>query len=254
MKKLILSTGLICISATFGFGQKSKTTAAAPVEVKKNTPKPKIVSLDKSKQNANQTKSVPTKIVAPVKTTAVISDVEWKTLTDSLIAEDWDKSAALGLQFTNRIKIDNEKKQLAQLRYLYVYALAGKLFKLSAVKNAAESTAIWEELKRAAARFTNKEFVLPPRQFLGDCRQVFNYICTVKADEKALRSVSTDKKGTEIHSFDYVRFDQKIGFREFKENKIFVGGTIRRVEFNEDLAKPWVMRLVFDKGFARVVI
>jgi hypothetical protein len=28
-----------------------------------------------------------------------------------------------------------------------------------------------------------------------------------------------------------------------------LGGTLKRAEFNQDLAKPWVMRLFFEKGF-----
>ena len=69
-----------------------------------------------------------------------------------------------------------------------------------------------------------------------------------------LRSVATDSRGLEIHSFDYVMFDEKIALKGFTENKTFVGGILRKIEFNDGLAMPWVMRLVFAKGFARVVI
>ena len=225
MKKLIFSTIFLCLSATFCFGQKPKTPAKTP-------------------PNPIQIQSI-----------VEIPDAEWKTLADALTAEDWGKSVSLTAQFISRFKIDNEKKQLAQLRYIYLYALAGKILKTAAEKNnAGEQNAAWEELNRAAARFANKEFLLPPRQYLGDCRKVFNYICTIKNDDRALRSVATDKNGTEIHSFDYVRFDRKIDFKEFRENKTFIGGILKKVEFNADLSKPWVMRLVFDKGFVRVVI
>lgn len=219
-------TILFCISATAPcFGQKSKTPSAAA--------KPKLIQ---------------------AQVVAEFSDAEWKLLADSLVAENWDKSASLSAQLLNRVKIDGEKKQLAQLRYLYIYALAGKILKLQTAKNAVKINAVRGEMIRASADFTGKEFVLPPRQFLGDCRRAFNYVCAVKGDDKALRSVSTDKNGTEIHSFDYISFDRNINLKGFTENKIFVGGILRKVEFNKDMSKPWVMRLVFDKGFARVVV
>lgn len=188
-----------------------------------------------------------------VRQTSEISAVEWKSLAAALTAEDWDKSATLSSQFINRLKIENEKKQLAQLRYLYLYSLAGKILALAAAKNTGGENAVRDELRKTAAAFAGKEFVLPARRFLGDCRKVFNYICAVKDNERALRTTATGKNGTEIHSFDYVLFDEKIAVGEFAENKTFLGGMLRKIEFNDDLAKPWVMRLIFDKGFVRVV-
>lgn len=225
MKKLFFILILFCLPATLCLAQKRATP---PVQSKPKT--------------------------AAVQTVAEIPAAEWKKLADSLSAEDWEKSASLASEFTGRIKTDNQKKQLAQLRYLYLYALAGKILKLREAKNTGGETAVWHELKKAAASFTGKEFVLPPRKFLGECSKSFNYICAVKDNDKVLRSVATDSRGLEIHSFDYVLFDQKIALKEFTENKTFVGGTLRKIEFNDDLAKPWVMRLILDKGFARVVI
>ncbi|MDQ6788126.1 MAG: hypothetical protein M3033_15080 [Acidobacteriota bacterium] len=226
MKKLVSIFILFCFSAAFCFAQKRATPA--------NPSKPKAILI--------QT------------TPAAIPEAEWKNLADLLSAEDWEKSARLASEFINRIKTDNEKKQLAQLRYLYLFALSGKILKLREANDAVAENAVWYELKKSAAAFTGKEFVLPPRKFLGECSKLFNYICTVKGNDKALRSVATDAKGLEIHSFDYVLFDQKIALKEFVENKTFVGGVLRKIEYNDDLEKPWVMRMVFEKGFARVVI
>jgi len=225
MKKLVFILILFCFATTLCIAQKRASPAKAAI--------PKTVR---------------------AQTAAEIPDAEWRNLADTLFAEDWEKSASLASEFINRIKIDNQKKQLAQLRYLYLYALAGKILKLHEAKNADGEAAAWYELKKAAASFAGKEFILPPRQFQGECAKSFNYICTVKNNDKALRSVSTDSRGLEIHSFDYVLFDQKIELKGFNENKTFVGGILRKIEFNDALAKPWVMRLVFDKGFARVVI
>lgn len=233
MKKAVLFLILFCAAANFCFGQTRKT----PRRPVKRTPAPTVIVENK--------------------TTAVtkISDAEWTTLADALAAEDWDKSAPLALRFLNRIKVDNEKKQLAQLRYLYLYALAGKTFKLAAGQNTVAETVVREELIRAAARFTGREFVLPARKFLYDCKGVVNYICAVKSGgNKLFRTTATGRDGTEIHSFDYVSFDEEIDLKGFAENKTFLGGVLRRVEFNDDLKKPWVMRLIFEKGFVRVVV
>ncbi len=209
--------------------------------------------------------STATKVLKPtaapkpisIKTVPEIPAADWKILTDALTAEDWEKSASLSSRFINRIKTENEKKQLARLRYFYLYSLSGKIFKLAAAKNQGgekAEKAAFDELRKTAADFIGSEFVLPPRSFLGDCRKSFNYICRVKGSDKAFRTTATGRNGTEILSFDYVLFDKKVGIDEFAQNKTFLGGTLRKAEFNADPAKPWVMRLIFDKGFVRIAL
>ncbi len=229
MKKAVLFLILYCFAATLVFGQTDKAPRRAI------QPKP-------AASVAQKNQSAPTEI----------SDAEWTTLSGALAAEDWETSAALASRFLNRLKIDNEKKQLSRLRYLYLYALAGRIFKLSNQRSAVAENAAREELVRATARFTGREFVLPAREFLADCKGVVNYICAAKdGGGKLFRTTATGKNGTEIHSFDYVSFDEAVDLKGFAANKTFLGGTLQRAEFNDDLEKPWIMRLVFERGFAR---
>lgn len=185
---------------------------------------------------------------------AEFSEVEWKTLTDALQTEDWKTSALLAAQYLGKLKNENEKKQLAQLRYFYLYALAGKILAASSVKIPIETDSLWKELDAAVGGFVGKEFVLPPRRFMPECKAVLNYICAVKDNDRAVRVTATNKAGTMIHSFDYVTFDETIFSGEFADQEIFLGGKLKRAEFNQDMSKLWVMRLVFEKGFARVVV
>lgn len=250
----------------------AKTIPVKKVPVKTVPAKSAAVKTDSAKTTPVKTisgktaavKNEPNKTAAPKPKLPIVqnkpiatkefNDAEWNRLAAALDAEDWEKSAALAAQFLNRMKSDNDKKQLARLRYLYLYALAGKVFRLSAAQKPTEEYAAREELTRAAARFTNKEFVLPARRFLSDCKAVVNYICTVKdGANKLFRTTATSKNGAEILSFDYVAFDEAIDLNEFSENKTFLGGTLRKAEFNDDLKQPWVMRLILDKGFVRVV-
>jgi hypothetical protein len=225
MKKIIFLSILFCFSVTFCFSQK-------------------IVKIEKPNQ------------LTPVLTefSTKISDQEWQIMNDSLRAEDWEKSVVLASQLKNRVKIDNEKKQLAQLRYLYLFSLAGKIVAYSEARKPVEEESAREELKKAAENFIGKELVMPPRQFLADCKQKLNYICTVKNTDNALRVAATNKAGTTIHSFEIVLFDQKIDLKEFIEKETFLGGILAKVEFNENKSNLWIMRLSFVKGFVRVVV
>lgn len=185
------------------------------------------------------------------KPTAEFSENEWKLLSIALNKEDWQNAAFRAEQLLSRAAFDNEQKQLAQLRYLYLYALAGKVAELTdAKKDAATAQA---ELMKAAESLKGKEFVLPPRQFLSDCTNAVNYICPLKENAKALRVTATNKSATWIYSFDYVVFEDKIPLDELADRQIFLGGTLDKIEFNEDLSKPWLMRLTYEKGFANAV-
>jgi len=222
MKKVFLLIALINIFSLFGAAQKPN----APVK----TIKPAANSAPVIKE---------------------ISEPEWKVLTDALQAEDWTKSVSTAALYLQKLKIDNDKKQLAQLRYLRLYAIAGKILAVSGANVPADTDALWKELDDAASEFNGKEFVLPPRQYLNECEKRVNYICRVADNDRALRITATNKEGTAIHSFDYVAFDEQNSLSSLPESQLFLGGFLKRVEYNQDDSKPWVMRLIFEKGFVR---
>ena len=225
MRKFILFTLLICFSASVVVAQKNKT----PV------------------------KKIESKTVQPLEITE-ISEADWKILIDALQTENWNESAALAARYLKNFKTDNDKKQLARLRYFYLYSLAGQILTAYTTKEQLETDLMWSELNAAIGDFTGKEFVLPPRRFLPECKEVVNYICPIKNNERALRVTATNRDGTAIHSFDYVSFEEKISTDKFGGGEIFLGGKLKRAEFNQDMSKPWVMRLIFEKGFVRVVV
>ncbi len=183
-----------------------------------------------------------------------ISVEDWNSLASALDGEDWNKSAVLAAQYLQNLKIDNEKKQLAQLRYIYIYALAGKILAANSQNNALEAEKNWDELNRVMETYIGQEFVMPPRRFVENCDKTLNVICQVKDNSKALRTTATNREGNEIHSFDYVVFDQAVNIREFDTKPIFLGGTLRKADYNEDKTKPWVIRLFFNKGFIRIIL
>jgi hypothetical protein len=224
MKKFIFVTILICLSA----GVFSAQTPRVPAKV---TPRN-----------------------VPFKTVTEISEADWLALAAALEKEDWKQSATLAAGHLQTLKIENEKKQVAQLRYIYLFSLAGQILAYTAQGSATEREKAWTELDRVMETFINKEFVMPPRPFTTDCAKKLNVICQVKDTPNAFRTTATNKEGNGIHSFDYVQLDQRVDLKEFNGKETFLGGTLRRAEYNEDKSKPWVLRLFFTNGFLRVVV
>jgi hypothetical protein len=204
-----------------------------------------------------QTPRVPAKITprnVPFKVVTEISDAEWATLANALEKEDWKQSAALAAQHLQTLKTENDKKQIARLRYIYLFSLAGEILFFNAQGNALESEKAWTELDRIMETFIGKEFVMPPRPFTTDCEKKLNVICQVKDASDTFRTTATNQEGNAIHSFDYVVLGAPADLREFDGKEAFLGGILRKAEYNEDKSKPWLLRLFFNNGFIRVVV
>ena len=207
--------------------------------------------------SAAQKSNAPVKTVKPAATsTPVVTEVsaaDWKILTDGLQAEDWTKAAGVAALYLGKLKTDNDKKQLAQLRYLRLYALAGKILAVQSANVPADNDALWKELDDAASESIGEELVLPPHRFLNECEKRVNYICRVADNDRALRVTATNQEGTAIHSFDYIVFDDKNSLSVLPESEVFLGGVLRKIEYNQDASKPWIMRLIYEKGFVSAV-
>lgn len=225
MKKLALFAILIIASVNFCFAQK-------------------IVKIEKPAADSTAAES----------DSPEISDKEWQIVVDFMRDENWDNAALFASRLIERTKIEDEKKQLARLRYFYLYSLAGKVIAASEAKKPSEEAAARNELERTAESFIGKEVLMPPRQFLADCRNYLNYICPVKDNANALRVTATNREATSIHSFEVVLFDDKIDLKEFVGKEMFLGGTLAKIEFNQDKSNLWIMRLFSVKGFARIVV
>lgn len=216
MKKLIFLTVFICLTVSFAFGQKR---AAAVV------------------------KPAPKNIVQPAVVAGEIPEADWLRMADAMYRENWETASTLAAQNLQKLKIDNAKKQLAQLRYIYLYTLAGKV---------SQEKMSFAEFERIANTFVGQEFLLVSRQLLADCKTKVNYICAAKNNDRILRVTATNRTGTSIHLFEYVVLSEKFDLRANSEKLAFLGGNLKKVESN--LLKPdlKIARLIFDKGYVKV--
>ncbi|HLL99846.1 MAG TPA: hypothetical protein VK400_02220 [Pyrinomonadaceae bacterium] len=224
MKKLIFFIVLVCLTAILSFGQKQRQ--ATPVN-----PAPK-------------------KIVQPAASPAVsgvktneIREADWLKMADAMYQENWEKSSALAAQNLQKLKTENAKKQLAQLRYVYLYSLAGKV---------SEGKMPFAEFERIAGSFVGQEFLLVSRQLLADCATKVNYICASKTSDRVLRVTATNRAGTAIHLFEYVALEERFDVRANNEKLAFLGGYLKKVESNLYKSDLKIMRLIFDKGYVKV--
>jgi hypothetical protein len=214
MKKLVFFIVLFSLTVSLTFGQ-TRQTSANPASKK---------------------------IVQPVRA-GEIPEADWLKMADAMYLENWEKASTLAAQNLQKLKTENAKKQLAQLRYIYLYTLAGKV---------AEGKMAFAEFERLANTFVGQEFLLVSRQLLADCNTKLNYICAAKNNDHVLRITATNRTGTAIHLFEYVVLGERFDLRANNEKLAFLGGNLKKVE--SSLYKPGmkIMRLVFDKGYVKL--
>lgn len=179
----------------------------------------------------------------------VIPDAEWRRLADALTSENWSVAADLAKADMARLPAENEKRQLAQLRYLTMFAMAGQILDSYGKGNTDETELLWTELDRVVGENIGKEVIMPARTYSADCAGKLNFICRVKDSTDELRTTATNREGTSIHSFDYVKFDTIAPALTEDGRKIFVGGVLKDADYNDDPKKPWALRLYFKTGF-----
>lgn len=200
---------------------------------------------------------VPVKITprnVPFKNTVEIPTEDWQEMAKAFDREDWVLASNLSAAHLQSLAKENDKKQVAQLRYLHLFALAGKVLYNNEIGNTAEAEKATTEIDLVLARFVGKEILLPARPFAKECAKKLNVVCATAETPDILRSTATNRSGTAIHSFDYVGFENPVDIKEFEGRNVFVGGILQRAEMNEDKTKPWVMRLVIKNGNLRIVL
>jgi hypothetical protein len=191
-------------------------------------------------------KSVPLKTAQapPSPNVNKISEAEWNEIVKALKAEDWDKTLILVSASLKKLKTDNENKQLARLRYFQLYSLAGKVSK---------NPAVYNELEKIANSYIGQDFLMPSREIAADCDKKLNYICPVLDTEKVLRVTAINKSATAILSFEYVQLADKFDVIANNGKQVFLGGRLKKIQFNPEKSSDWIMRLYFENGIADIV-
>lgn len=183
-----------------------------------------------------------------------ISEDKWNVLVAAISREDWTETSFLAEDYMKQLKAETEDRQLARLRYIYLYALAGQIvdFSVSGKKVGEENTR--RELERAAKEFTGEDFLLPVRKIRADCEGILNYVCPSKENSDVFRIASTNSTGTSVHSFDYVKMKGvKLDAAKHTNKNVILGGTLEKAEFNPNQSNVWIMRLIFKNGYVKEI-
>jgi hypothetical protein len=168
------------------------------------------------------------------KSPSSVTDKQWQDLLAAVSNEEWNTAVKLSSDYLKRMKEGDVEKRLSRLRYIYLYAAAGKV---------SAGGMSFEELDASVKDFAGKEIALPFRRIAQECRGAFNFICPSKGAKDSLMVAASNKAGTTIHAFEYVQLKESFDFAAHEGEEASIIGIIQSIKLNPNKSRFLVMRL-----------
>jgi len=181
--------------------------------------------------------SVATAIAQQPKATPTVSDDDFQKVLVAASTEDWDSAVALSSKFLKQMKADD--KRITRLRYIYLYAAAGKV---------TDGKMDFDDFTQSAKEFVGKEIELPYRPIRLECRGGMNFICPSNDKPDRVMIAATNKTGTSILAFEYVQLKEPFDFARHEGDKASISGKIDAIVPNPNKSRFLVMRLYVSDG------
>jgi hypothetical protein len=179
-----------------------------------------------------------------------ISAEDWTKLESALALEDWTKTSVLAEEYLKQLDTETKDGKRARLRYIYLYALAGKVISYSFSGDRDMEISARNRLDEAAKAFVGEEFIFPVRKILGNCKGVVNYVCDSSDNAGYLRIAATNLSGTSILFTEYIEMRRvKLDVKRFDKADVVLGGRLKGVRLNPKRSNLLVMTLQFEDGF-----
>lgn len=157
-------------------------------------------------------------------------------LIEALKKEQWNTSAEISLKMLQQNTDSVNADQPAMLRYMYIKSVAGLLNQKVITKD--------EALEKVKS-FQTLRLILAGHPILKKCGQ--NCIQLSADKPNTLFTNATNVKGTEIHSFEYVLFNQDITPKDMEEIEGKTGrleGILKSVEVEGNFLPRFRLTLV----------
>ena len=169
--------------------------------------------------------------------TPSVTDDDFQKVLVAVRNEDGYTAGSLSSKFLKQMKDDD--KRLLRLRYIYLYAAAGKV---------TSGKMEFDDFTKSAKEFVGKEVVLPYRPITLECRGAMNFICPSGDKQNRVMVAATNKTGTSILAFEYVDLKEPFDFTHHEDETASISGTIDSIVPNPNKSRFLVMRLFISNG------
>jgi hypothetical protein len=168
---------------------------------------------------------------------ATVTDDDFQKVLVAVSSEDWDTAVSLSSKFLKGMKDDD--KRLPRLRYIYLYAAAGKV---------TDGKMEFDDLAKLAKELIGKPVEVPYRPITLECRGAFNFICPSGDKNDRIQVAASNKTATSILAFEYTQLKEPFNFEHHVDEAASISGTIDSIVPNPNKSRFLVMRLFIVNG------
>lgn len=168
---------------------------------------------------------------------------QWRQLLVAVSNEEWDAAFGLSTKLLREMKQDDEAKRLPRLRYIHMYAAAGRV---------TEGRMSFAELEQALKELAGKEVEMPYREIALECGGALNIICPADGAKDRLFVGASNQSGTSILAFEYIQLREAFDAAKHEGERAAVGGIIQRIAPNPNKSRAIVMRIYVAEGYVKL--
>ncbi|PWU03770.1 MAG: hypothetical protein C5B53_00060 [Candidatus Melainabacteria bacterium] len=171
-----------------------------------------------------------------------VTDTQWETLLNATGNEDWNQGFDLAAKYLKELKESDDR--LPRLRYIFLYTAAGKV---------SEGKMSYDQLSAITKDLVGKEIVLPYRQIAvapkpGD----LNFICEPKDTKGQLFVAATNKAGTTIHDFEFIKLKNVFKLEGHDAEFASIFGVIDAIKPNPNRSAAIVLRIYISNASVKL--
>lgn len=170
-----------------------------------------------------------------------VTEKQWQEVLSAVSDEQWDTAFALSSKYMKLLKEEDER--LPQLRYIYLYAAAGRV---------SVGRMDYDALGQAIKGFEGKSISLPYRTVLAGCRGELNFICGSQGSEDRLMVAATNRTGTSILAFEYVQLKEKFDAAAHEGKQASIDGRIESIKPNPNRSNIVILRIYVNGGVIKL--
>jgi hypothetical protein len=168
---------------------------------------------------------------------ATVTDDDFQKVLVAVSSEDWDAAVSLSSRLLKQMK--DEDKRLPRLRYIYLYAAAGKV---------TNGNMEFDDLAKLAKELIGKPVEVPYRPITLQCRGAFNFICPSGDKNDRIMVAASNKTATSILAFEYTQLKEPFDFQHHVDETASISGTIDSIVPNPNKSRAIVLRLFISNG------
>ena len=169
---------------------------------------------------------------------SVVTEKEWNDLFAALDGDQWIVAADSATKYLKQLKEEDKDHSIARLRYILIYASAGKV---------TQRQMTYDELEKVLKDLLGKQIMTPFRR-IDPCADGPGAVGALCVRETKVSTGAMNRAGTYIHAFEYADLEQPFDAAKHKDKYGAVHGRFRGFQLNPNKSTLWIMRLYVEKA------